>query len=83
MESAFLIIQSFEKIALALKNRVCPEIFSVFKYFSSFRIFELLALALKTVCPNFFRPGGAAALPAPPPRTPLNWGDHVRRFVCG
>jgi len=49
--------------ALALK------FFSVLKYILSFRIFERLALALKTeFILNFFKPGGGS----PPPRTPMN-----------
>ena len=44
----FLIIQNFEQLAHALKNRVCPEIFHCFEIFLSFRIFEVLTLALKT-----------------------------------
>ena len=43
----FLIIQNFEQLAHALKNKVCPEIFHCFEIFLSFRIFEQLALALK------------------------------------
>ena len=69
----------FEQFELALKNRVVLEFFTVLKtYFLSFRIFELLALALKTeLALKFFTPGGAAALPNPPPRTPMGlwkWG---------
>ena len=37
----------FEQLALALKNRVCPEFTVLNIYFLSFRIFEQLALALK------------------------------------
>ena len=44
----FLIIQNFEQLAHALKNRVCLEIFHRFEIFLSFRIFEEFALALKT-----------------------------------
>jgi len=44
----FFIIQDFEQLALALKNRVALEFFTALKYVLSFRIFEqLLALALK------------------------------------
>jgi len=43
----FFIIQDFEQLALALKNRVALKFFTVLKYFLSFRIFEQLALALK------------------------------------
>jgi len=42
IEYVFFIIQTFEQLALALK------IFTPLKYFLSFRIFEELALALKT-----------------------------------
>ena len=42
--------RSFEQLALALKNRVCPGIFHCIEYvFLSFRIFEQLALALKNI----------------------------------
>jgi len=37
----------FEQLALALKNRVCPEFIVLNIYFLSFRIFEQLALALE------------------------------------
>jgi len=43
-----LTIRSFEQLALALKNRVALEFFTVLKYFLTFRIFGQLALALKT-----------------------------------
>jgi len=43
-----LIIQNFEQLAHALKTRVCPEILHCIEIFLSFRIFEELALALKT-----------------------------------
>jgi len=36
-----------EQLALALKNKVCPEFTVLNIYFLSFRIFEQLALALK------------------------------------
>jgi len=48
------IIQIFEQLALALKNRVALNFFTVLKYFLSFMIFEQLALAMKTVCPEIF-----------------------------
>jgi len=38
----------FEQLALALKNRVCLEFFTVLKYSLFFRISEQLALAWKT-----------------------------------
>jgi len=72
--SAFRI---FEQIALAQKT-VILEFFTILKYFLSFRIFEQLALALKTeFALKFFKPGGAAALPDTPPRTPMTL------TVCG
>jgi len=44
----FLSFRIFEQLALALKNRVALEFFTVLNmYFLSFRIFEQLALALK------------------------------------
>jgi len=47
-EYVFFIIQIFEQLALALKNRVALEFFTVLNiYFLSFRIFEQLALALR------------------------------------
>jgi len=36
----------FEQLALALKNKVALESFTVLKHILSFRIFEQLALAL-------------------------------------
>jgi len=44
----YLIIQNFEQLAHALKNRVCPKIFHCIEIFLPFSIFEELALALKT-----------------------------------
>ena len=53
------IIHNFEQLALALKNSVCPEFFTVLNILFAFRMFEQLALALKIrVCPEFFKPGG-------------------------
>jgi len=43
----FFSFRSFKQLALALKNRVALDFFTVLKYFLSFRIFEQLALALK------------------------------------
>jgi len=45
----------FGQLALALKNRVCPEITVLNIYFLSLSIFEQLALALK-----FFKRGAEA-----------------------
>ena len=54
---------------LALKNRVALEFFTVLKYILLFRIFEELAVALKTeFALKFFKPGGAA-----PPRPPASY----------
>jgi len=44
----FLIIQNFEQLAHALKNRVSLKFFTALKYFLSFRIFEELAFAMRT-----------------------------------
>jgi len=63
----FLLFKIFQQHALALKNRVALEFFTVLKYILLFRIFEELAVALKTeFALKFFKPGGAAA--PPPPR---------------
>ena len=43
----FLLFTIFEQLALAMKNTVALEFFTVLKYLLSFRIFEQLALALK------------------------------------
>jgi len=63
----FLSFRIFEQLALALKNRVALEFFTVLNmYFLSFRIFEQLALALKTeFALEIFKPAGAAAPPDP------------------
>ena len=48
--SSFRFLNNF----LALKSRVALKLFTVLKYFLSFRTFEQLALALKNrVCPEF------------------------------
>ena len=44
--NTLLTFRSFEQLALALKNRECPEFTVLNMYFLSFRIFEQLALAL-------------------------------------
>ena len=50
---------------LALKNRVALEFFTVLKYILLFRIFEELAVALKTeFALKFFKPGGGGRPPA-------------------
>jgi len=46
----------FEQLALALKNRVALEFFSVWNILFTFRMFEQLALALENrECPEIFR----------------------------
>ena len=66
-EYIFFIIQDVWATCACPEKRVALEFFTVLNtYFLSFRIFEQLALALK-----FFKPGEAAALPDPPPRTPM------------
>jgi len=53
--------------------------FTVFKYFLSFRIFEQLVLALKTeFALKFFKPGEAAA---PPPMISSNWRWYLLQHI--
>ena len=47
-------IRIFEQLALALKNRVCPEFTVLNIHFLSFRILNNLRLPWKTVCPEIF-----------------------------
>jgi len=62
-------IQDFWATWACCENRVDLKLFTVLKYFLSFRIFEQLALALKTeFALKIFKPVGAAA---PLPRTPV------------
>jgi len=64
-------LRIFEQLALALKNRVALDFFTVLKYFLSFKMFEQLALALKTeFALKFFKPG-VRQPPNPPPPTPM------------
>jgi len=59
----FLLFRIFEQLALALKNRVALEFFTVLKYILSSRIFEQLTLALKTeFALKIFKPGGRPTL---------------------
>jgi len=69
----FLSFRIFEQLGLALRKTELPCNISLYRnIFLSSRIFEQLALALKTeFALKFFKPGGAAALPASPPRTPM------------
>ena len=74
----------FEQLALALKNRVVLEFFTVLKYILLFRVFEQLAVALKTeFALKLFKPGGAAALPDPLPRTPMFQSSQSIIVVTG
>jgi len=69
----FLSFRTFEQLALALKNRVALESFTVLKHILSFRIFEQLALALNnrvaleffTVLNIFHHPGFLSNLHLP------------------
>jgi len=65
-------IQNFEQPALALKNRVCPKTFHCIEIFFIFQTFEQLVPALKTVCPDFFKPGRL-----PPP---ASYATDQKRF---
>jgi len=66
----FLSFRIFEQLALALKNKVCPEFTVLNIYFLSLRNFEQLALALKTeFALKFSKPGVFLPLLA---RTPMN-----------
>jgi len=65
----------FEQLALALKNRVALEYFTVLKYILLFRIIEELAVALKTeFALKFFKPGGGG-----PPVCPVYISDMGNR----
>ena len=67
IECRFFIFRIFEQLALALKNRVALEFFTVLKYISLFRILSNLRLPLKQSWPwNFSRPGGGRPPRAPP-----------------
>jgi len=69
----FLLFKIFEQLALALKNRVALEFFTVLKYILLFRIFEELAVALKTeFALKIFKPGEGGR-PPPTPRLVRLW----------
>ena len=71
IEYIFFIIQNFEQSALALKNRICPEIFYCIEIFFIFQDFlATWASPDNRVCPEFFKRGGSLP-PFPPPCTPL------------
>jgi len=73
----FLSFRIFEQLALALKNRVALEFFTVLNmYFLSFRIFEQLALALK-----YFKPGGRPSPPTPASYAYASARHHVQ-VIC-
>ena len=58
-------------LRLLWKTEIPLKFFTVLKYFLPFRIFEQLALALKTeFALNIFKTGEAAATPDPPSRAP-------------
>ena len=79
----FLLFWIFEQLALALKNRVALEFFTVLKYILLFRIFEELVVALKTeFALTFFKPGGAAA-PTRLVRLCLQVLPFVHNVGCG
>ena len=66
IECIFFLFRIFEKLALALKNRVALEFFTVLKHILWFRIFEELAVALKTeFALKSFKPGGWPPSPTP------------------
>ena len=72
IEYIFFIIQNFEQHALALKNRICPENFHCIEIFFIFQHFWATSACLQKQSLHWiFQPGGPAAPPAPPPRTPL------------
>jgi len=63
------IIQNFEQLALALTNRVCPEIFHCIEIFFIIQDFwATCACPENRVCPEFFKPGGL-----PPLRLVRHW----------
>ena len=68
----FFLIQNFEQPALALKNRICPEIFHCIEIFFTFQDFwATWACPENRVCPEFFKPGGRP----PPPRLVCHWSQ--------
>jgi len=74
IEYIFFIIQNFEQIPLALKNRVCAEIFHCIEIFFIFQEFlAICACPENIVCPEFFEPGRAAV--PPPPRLVRHWPE--------
>jgi len=62
----------FEQLALALKNRVCPEFTVLNIYFYHSKFWTTCACPENRVWPECFKPGGCRPFPAPPPRTPLS-----------
>jgi len=52
--SILFIFRIFEQLALALKNRVALEFFTILNILFTFRIFEQLALALQNRVPLEF-----------------------------
>ena len=52
--NTYIYIQDFWATCGCPENRMCPEIFTLLNILFTFRIFEQLALALKTECPETF-----------------------------
>jgi len=62
----FLLFGIYEQLALALKNRVALEFFTVLKYFFIIQDFwATSACPENRVCPEIFQARGAAAPPDP------------------
>jgi len=81
IEYIFFIIQDFWATCACPENRGYPEFTVLNVYFLSFRIFEQLALALKTeFALKFFRTGGRPPPPNPSPRTPMRLPDEMGIF---
>ena len=81
-EYVFFIIQNFEQPALALKNRIYPEIFHSIEIFLIFQKFwATLACPEKRVCPEFFNLGGGRPL-RPPASNATGYGKglHEKSF---
>jgi len=69
IEYIFLSFRILNKPALALKNRICPEIFHCIEIFFIFQYFwATWSCPENRVCPEFFKLGVGRP---PPPRTPL------------
>ena len=72
------IIQDFWTTCACFENRVCPEFTVLNIYFLSFRIFEQLALVMKTeFVLKFFKTGGRP----PRPRTPALYAYELDHYL--